>query len=64
MTRRAEDAGWLEEGTAEEALARFNLPIERALARQERKQPEAKRVVRIEDRRVGEPPRAADGDGQ
>ena len=38
--------------------------IERALARQERKQPEAKRVVRNEDRRVGEPPRAADADGQ
>jgi hypothetical protein len=29
VTRRDEDAGWLEEGTAEEALARFDLPIER-----------------------------------
>ena len=31
VTRRDEDAGWLEEGTAEEALARFNLPIERVV---------------------------------
>jgi hypothetical protein len=29
VTRRDEDAGWLEEGTAEQALARFDLPIER-----------------------------------
>ena len=40
--------------------------IERALARQEQAEPkrESTRIVRIEDRRVGEPPRAADGDGQ
>ena len=31
VTRRDEDAGWLEEGPAEEALARFNLPIERVV---------------------------------
>jgi hypothetical protein len=31
VTRRDEDAGWLEEGTAEEALARFDLPIERVV---------------------------------
>ena len=40
--------------------------IERALARQEQAEPkrESTRIVRIEDRRVGEPPRAADGDGK
>jgi hypothetical protein len=27
VTRKADDAGWLEEGTASEALARFNLPV-------------------------------------
>ena len=27
VTRPEEEAGWLEEGTAEEALARFDLPI-------------------------------------
>jgi len=27
VTRRDDDAGWLEEGTASEALARFNLPV-------------------------------------
>jgi hypothetical protein len=27
VTRPDEDAGWLEEGTAEEALARFDLPV-------------------------------------
>ena len=27
VTRKAYDAGWLEEGTASEALARFNLPV-------------------------------------
>jgi hypothetical protein len=31
VTRRDEDAGWLEEGTAEQALARFDLPIERVV---------------------------------
>ncbi|MGH3040132.1 MAG: hypothetical protein ACRDNG_00035 [Gaiellaceae bacterium] len=29
VTRRDEDAGWLEEGSAEEALARFDLPVAR-----------------------------------
>ena len=27
VTRKDDDAGWLEEGTADEALARFNLPV-------------------------------------
>jgi hypothetical protein len=27
VTRREDDAGWLEEGAAAEALARFNLPV-------------------------------------
>jgi hypothetical protein len=27
VTRREEDAGWLEEGAAEEALARFSVPV-------------------------------------
>jgi hypothetical protein len=27
VTRRDDDAGWLEEGAADEALARFNLPV-------------------------------------
>ncbi|HSK16045.1 MAG TPA: hypothetical protein VK915_07740 [Gaiellaceae bacterium] len=27
VTRREDDAGWLEEGTAGEALARFSLPV-------------------------------------
>ena len=27
VTRKEDDAGWLEEGTADEALARFNLPV-------------------------------------
>jgi hypothetical protein len=27
VTRKDDDAGWLEEGTASEALARFNLPV-------------------------------------
>jgi hypothetical protein len=27
VTRKDDDAGWLEEGTASEALARFNLPF-------------------------------------
>ena len=26
-TRKEDDAGWLEEGAADEALARFNLPV-------------------------------------
>ena len=27
VTRKEDDAGWLEEGAADEALARFNLPV-------------------------------------
>jgi hypothetical protein len=27
VTRREDDAGWLEEGAADEAFARFNLPV-------------------------------------
>ncbi len=27
VTRKDDDAGWLEEGAADEALARFNLPV-------------------------------------
>jgi hypothetical protein len=27
VTRKEDDAGWLEEGTADEALARFDLPV-------------------------------------
>jgi hypothetical protein len=35
VTNPDEDAGWLEEGTAEEALARFDLPITRLVAGQD-----------------------------
>ena len=40
--------------------------IERALARRQQAEPrrESTRIVRIEDRRVGEPPNAADADGR